>query len=131
MQPLTMRRLLGVLLIAIAGAYWYTRLADVDISALHLPDQIELPVFWIGYSVVAVWCMMPQLIRTPGAKEVNLLPNTPTPFSNQMMPNSEPFQMNGQWYVQWEGNLWIWDQNEGQWNLAQAPQQQFAGMPQY
>tara|TARA_B100001113_G_C20667786_1_gene430734 strand:+ start:78 stop:476 length:399 start_codon:yes stop_codon:yes gene_type:complete len=130
-QALTMRRLAGILLLITAGAYWYSRFAEIDISALKLPEQVELPIFWIGYGVLTTWLMIPQLIRTPGAGNVNLLPNAPLPFANQMMGNSEPFQMNGHWYVQWEGNLWIWDQNEGKWSVAQAPQQQFAGAPQY
>lgn len=130
-QALTMRRLVGVLLVLLAGAYWYTRLAGVDISSLNLPEQIELPVFWIGYGLVATWLMIPQLIRTPGGQEVNLLPNAPIPFNNQMMATSEPFQMNGQWYVQWDGALWIWDANSSNWTVAQPPQQQFAGAPQF
>lgn len=121
MQVLTMRRLLGVFLVLIAGSYWYTRIAEVDISGLHLPEQIEMPVFWFGYAAVTVWCMIPQLVRTPGAAEVNLLPNAPIPFSNQMMPNSDPFQMNGLWYVQWDGVLWIWDDATDQWSQAPPP----------
>lgn len=123
MQPLTMRRLIGVLLIIVAGAFWYTKLAEVDMGSLNLPEQLDLPIFWIGYGVLTAWCMVPQLIRTPGAKEVNLLPNAPMPFSNQMMANSDPFQMHGMWYVQWEGVLWVWDDATSNWTQAQAPPQ--------
>jgi len=131
MQPLTMRRLLGVILIFIAGGYWYTRLAEVDIEGLNLPEQIHLPVFWIAYAAIAAWCMLPQLIKTPGAAEVNLLPNAPTPFSNQLLPNSDPFQMNGAWYVQWEGALWVWDAATSQWSHAQPPSAGLSVPPQY
>jgi len=121
MQVLTMRRLFGVLLMIVAGIYWYTRLAEVDISELHLPEQIEMPLFWIGYGIFTTWMMLPQLVRTPGAAEVNLLPNAPIPFANQMMANSDPFQMNGQWYVQWDGMLWVWDGSLNQWSQATQP----------
>lgn len=105
----------------VAGIYWYTRLAEVDISELHLPEQIEMPLFWIGYGIFTAWMMLPQLVRTPGAAEVNLLPNAPIPFANQMMANSDPFQMNGQWYVQWDGMLWVWDGSLNQWSQATQP----------
>ena len=121
MQPVTMRRLLGVLLILVAGAYWYTRLMDVDISELNLPEQIGSPVFWFSYAAVTSWCMVPQLTRTPGAPQVDLLPTTPTPFQNQIAANSEPFQMEGKWYQQNGGVLWVWDELAQRWVPANAP----------
>jgi|TARA_B100001939_G_C16549720_1_gene449823 hypothetical protein len=119
---LTMRRLFGILMALVAGGYWYARFVELDISGLKLPEQIEAPIFWMGYAAVFVWCMMPQLIRTPGAQQVNLLPNAPMPFANQMMTNSDPFQMNGSWFVQWDGYLWKWNPELSTWELEQPPQ---------
>lgn len=119
MQPVTMRRVIGLLLAVIAAGYWYTSLMEIDISALNLPKVIMAPAFWIGYAIVTIWCLIPQLIRVPGAGNVNLLPTAQTPFQEPMTiggpQQGEPFQMNGTWYCQWEGNFLMWDQGTQGW----------------
>ena len=57
---LTMRRLFGVVMALVAGGYWYARLVDLDISGLKLPEQVEAPIFWMGYASVFIWCMIPS-----------------------------------------------------------------------
>jgi hypothetical protein len=127
MPAVTMRKVIGIVLILIAGAYWYTNLMDIDISGLRLPKQIEAPAFWLGYAVATAWCMMPELIRVPGATQVNLLPTAPTPFQQPMTidgpQRGEPFQMEGVWYCQWEGSFLMWDYANGAWIPAAPPTQ--------
>ena len=125
MQPVTMRRVVGLLLAIAAGAYWYTALMEIDINALNLPDQVEAPAFWLGYAAVTAWCLLPQLIRVPGATDVNLLPTTQGLFQEPLTvggpEHGEPFQMNGVWYCQWQGAFLMWDQTSQEWIPAAMP----------
>ena len=120
-----MRRVVGLLLAIIAGAYWYTALMEIDISALSLPEQVGTPIFWIGYAAVSAWCLIPQLIKVPGAGDVNLLPTSQTPFQEPLTvggpQHAEPFQMNGTWYCQYQGAFLMWDQASQAWVSATMP----------
>tara|TARA_B100000941_G_scaffold137710_1_gene97613 strand:- start:379 stop:528 length:150 start_codon:yes stop_codon:yes gene_type:complete len=39
----------------------------------------------------------------------------PRQFSNPEAIQNEPFEMNGQWFIIWNGNYMIWSDEAGQW----------------
>ena len=121
MQPVTMRRVFGVLMLIIAGGYWYANLQDIDLSVLKLPETVDSPAFWLGYAGFTIFLMMPQLIGVPGTNEVNLLPQqsafqNPLQMGMQMAgQNQQPFQMNGKWYMQTLQGYLMWDDTTQMW----------------
>ena len=98
-----LRRLLGIFIILFAIGYAYGRWKDYDISGFDLPEFTHTPAFWIGAAVVSVWCWVP-VMQPVSPRHVSMSQEVPRQFSNPGEIQNEPFQMNGQWFIIWNGN---------------------------
>ena len=59
---LIVRRMFGIILVAIAAAYVTAMLAEWDIPWFDLPEQVHTPIVWGIYGLVTTWCLLPVLI---------------------------------------------------------------------
>mgnify|MGYP001315412604 CR=1 FL=1 len=115
MIGIVIRRLIGIALAAMAITYWIAHWKSYDAPWFDVPTWIHSPAFWGGVAVVAIWAWLPVL-QPVGNREVSLAQEVPRRFAEPTeLPQNEPFEMNGQWCIIWNGQYMVWDTQQEMW----------------
>jgi hypothetical protein len=108
------RRLLGIAIVVFALAYFGMKWFDYDLPSIDVPAWVHSPAFWGTVSLVGIWCWLPVL-QPVGAVSMSLAQETPRRFEQPQQIENEPFEMNGQWCIIWNGQYMTWSDEENQW----------------
>jgi|GEM_PF-5028628 len=109
-----LRRLLGIFIILFGIIYAYGRWNEYEIEGFDIPGFMHTPAFWMGALVVTVWCWVP-IMQPVSPRHVSMSQEVPRQFSNPGEMQNEPFQMNGQWFIIWNGDYMVWSDEAQQW----------------
>mgnify|MGYP001261552787 FL=1 len=132
---LIVRRMFGIILVAIAAAYVTAMLAEWDIPWFDLPEQVHTPIVWGIYGLVTTWCLLPVLIDVPSKERVNLTPDkkpegglkavlaTAAAAATGQITYSDPWESpvgSGNWYVQGsDGSMYAFNKQLNDWVAVQ------------
>ena len=107
-----LRRLLGIVIVVYGIIYLYARLTGYDADWFDLPDFAHSPAFWSGVAFVGVWCWLP-ILQPVSPRQVSMSQEVPRQFNTPSQTEGQPFEMNGQWFIVWNGQYLIWSDELG------------------
>lgn len=113
MWKLVARRVVGILVVGFAVAYWAAKIGAYDAPSIDLPNEVHSPAFWGVMAVIGAWAWLPAMLPY-GAKEVSLSQDRRA-FVNPNDVHNQPFEMEGNWFIIWNGNYLMWDDATSAW----------------
>ena len=109
-----LRRLLGILLILYGIAYVYARYNDYDIEGFDLPAIFHSPAVWMTMTAICIWSWLP-VMQPVAPRQVSMSQEVPRQFMTPQQVENQPFEMNGQWFIIWNGQYMAWSDEMNNW----------------
>lgn len=108
------RRLIGIVLVVYGIAYLYATLTDYDIQNFDMPDIFHSPAMWMALGTICVWSWMP-VMQPVAPRQVSMAQEVPRKFVSPEQGDEQPFEMNGHWFIVWNGQYMIWSDELNSW----------------
>jgi hypothetical protein len=109
-----LKRLLGILLILYGIAYLYARLTGYDIEYFDLPAFFHSPAMWMALSAICVWSWLP-VMQPVAPRQVSMAQEVPRQYMTPQQAEGQAFEMNGQWFIVWNGQYLAWSDELNNW----------------
>lgn len=108
------RRMIGLAIVGFTIAYFGMKWMNYDLPNLDAPKWVHSPAFWGTMAFLGIWAWLP-LLQPVSPVKANLAQEMPRTFQQPERLENEPFEMNGQWCIIWNGQYMTWSDEENNW----------------